>query len=463
MESSIALEFLGAAGTVTGSKTLIRYKDYKILVDCGLFQGFKNLRQLNWVPFPFNPAEIDAVILTHAHLDHSGALPLLVRQGFAGTIFASEATVDVVKVLLKDSAKLQEEEAEFANRHHTSKHSPAQPLYNTRDVDKTMMLFEAIPFDQDEALLPEVSIRLQHAGHILGAASVRVRLGSPDQPDTFREILFSGDLGRPDAPIMMDPAPVDQSDYVVMESTYGNRSHPKEDPAIELAAIINETAGLGGAVLIPSFALGRAQVLLLAIAQMKADKVIGDIPVFLDSPMAINMTELYERHHKDHRFSRQEIARAFDVAYSVRTVEESKALNALRYPRIIISASGMATGGRVLHHLRTLVGDHRNAVVFAGFQAAGTRGARMLSGEPTVRVFGQDLQVRARLYNLEGYSAHADAEQLLAWLGSATRKPRRVFLNHGEPQAADILRQRVERELGLACQVPLLGEKIVLE
>ncbi|WP_227870829.1 MBL fold metallo-hydrolase RNA specificity domain-containing protein [Orrella marina] len=463
MEPSITLEFLGAAGTVTGSKTLIRYKDYKILVDCGLFQGFKNLRQLNWAPFPFNPAEIDAVILTHAHLDHSGALPLLVRQGFSGTIFASEATVDVVAVLLKDSAKLQEEEAEYANRHHTSKHSPAQPLYNSQDVEETMGLFETIPFDQDEGLLPDVSIRLQHAGHILGAASVRVKLGDPNKPDHCREILFSGDLGRPDAPIMMDPAPVGKPDYVVMESTYGNRTHKNEDPTSELAAIINETAGLGGAVLIPSFALGRAQVLLLAIAQMKADKIIGDVPVFLDSPMAINMTELYERHHKDHRFSRQEIAKAFDVAYSVKTVEESKALNALRYPRVIISASGMATGGRVLHHLRTLVSDHRNAVVFAGFQAAGTRGARMLSGEPTVRIFGQDLQIKARLYNLEGYSAHADADQLLTWLGGANTQPRRVFLNHGEPQAADILRQRVERELGLECQVPLLGEKVSLD
>lgn len=462
MEPSITLEFLGAAGTVTGSKTLIRYKDYKILVDCGLFQGYKNLRQLNWVPFPFNPAEIDAVILTHAHLDHSGALPLLVRQGFAGTILACAATVDVVEVLLRDSAKLQEEEAEYANRHHTSKHSPAQPLYNSHDVEKTMGLFEAIPFDQDEALLPDVSIRLQHAGHILGAASVRVRLGDSGQPQQCREILFSGDLGRPDAPIMMDPAPVGGPDYVVMESTYGNRTHTKEDPASELAAIINETAGLGGAVLIPSFALGRAQVLLLAIAQMKADKIIGDVPVFLDSPMAINMTDLYERHHKDHRFSKQEIAKAFDVAYSVKTVEESKALNALRYPRVIISASGMATGGRVLHHLRTLVSDHRNAVVFAGFQAAGTRGARMLSGEPTVRIFGQDLPVKARLYNLEGYSAHADADQLLTWLHGATAQPRRVFLNHGEPQAADILRQRVERELGLECHVPLLGEKVKL-
>lgn len=463
MKPQVRLEFLGAAGTVTGSKTLVRFGDRLLLVDCGLFQGYKNLRQLNWLPFPFNPAELDAVILTHAHLDHSGALPLLVKQGYTGPIFASEATIDVVEVLLKDSAKLQEEEADYANRHHTSKHSPAQPLYNSQDVDRTMGRFEAIRFDQEEGLLEDVSIRLQRAGHILGAACVRIRLGPSGNPANCQEILFSGDLGRPGAPIMVDPEPPGSPDFIVMESTYGDRTHPKEDPSLELARIINETVNMGGAVLIPSFAVGRAQVLLHAIAKLKDTEQISDIPVFLDSPMAINMTQLYERHHADHRFSRQEIERTFDVAYAVRTVEESKALNELRYPRIIISASGMATGGRVLHHLRSLVGDHRNAVVFAGFQAGGTRGARMLAGESTVRVFGQDLQIRARLYNLEGYSAHADANQLLAWLGRATSKPKRVFLNHGEPQAADLLRQRIEHELGLDCYVPLLGEQVKLE
>ena len=455
MDPNVRLVFLGGAGTVTGSKTLVRCKQHTVLVDCGLFQGFKNLRQLNWVAFPFDPKTLDAVVLTHAHLDHSGALPLLVKQGFQGPIYASAATVDVCKVLLKDSAKLQEEEAEYANRHHTSKHSPAQPLYNSKDVEATMKQFEAVSFEESLEILPEISVRLQHAGHILGAASVRLTAGK-------REILFSGDLGRPDAPIMMSPEPVGSPDYVVMESTYGDRNHPDTDPEVELARIINVTISRGGAVLMPAFAVGRAQVLLHAIARMIKSHAIPEVPVFLDSPMAVNLTELYEHHHKDHRFTRAEIADIFSVAEMVKTVDESKALNALRYPRIIVSASGMATGGRVLHHLQTLVGNHRNSIVFAGFQAAGTRGARMLSSEPTVRVFGQDLPIRADVYSLDGYSAHADSTQLLQWLGGSSHKPKRVFLNHGEPQAADMLRQRVERELGMQCSVPLLGEQVDL-
>ena len=455
MDSKIRLAFLGAAGTVTGSKTLVRWKEHTLLVDCGLFQGFKNLRQLNWVAFPFDPKSLDAVVLTHAHLDHSGALPLLVKQGYRGPIYASAATVDVCAILLKDSAKLQEEEAEYANRHHTSKHIPAQPLYTSKDVEATLKQFEAIAFDESQELLPEIRVRLQRAGHILGAASVRLNIGQ-------REILFSGDLGRPDAPIMMPPEPVGSPDYVVMESTYGDRSHPQASPENELAKIINDTVNQGGAVLMPAFAVGRAQVLLHAMAQLIQSHAIPNVPVFLDSPMAINLTELYEHHHKEHRFSRGEIADAFSVARMIRTVEESKALNALRYPRIIISASGMATGGRVLHHLQTLVGDHRNSIVFAGFQAAGTRGARMLAGEPTVRIFGRDLTVRAKVHSIDGYSAHADSTQLLQWIGGASRKPTQVFLNHGEPRAADILRQRIDHELNVPCSVPLLGEQVEL-
>lgn len=456
MDSTIRLDFLGAAGTVTGSKTLVRHHGRTVLVDCGLFQGYKNLRQLNWVPFPFDVSELDAVVLTHAHLDHSGAVPLLVRQGYKGPIYASAATVEVCEVLLKDSAKLQEEEAEYANRHHTSKHSPAQPLYTSKDVEAALKQFEVLAFGHTEELLPQMTVQLQRAGHILGAASVRLRVG-------HKEILFSGDLGRPDAPIMMPPEPVGAPDFIVMESTYGDRRHPVDDPVKQLASIINETVNRGGAVLIPAFAVGRAQVLLHAIYELQQAHVIGNIPVFLDSPMAINLTELYEHHHDDHRFSRADMAKAFDVAHMVRTVEESKALNALHYPRIIVSASGMATGGRVLHHIRTLVGDHRNSIVFAGFQAGGTRGARMLAGEPTIRVFGQDLQVRASIHSVEGFSAHADADQLLDWLRTARSKPKRVFLNHGEPQASDILRQRIERELEMDCCVPLLGDQIRLD
>lgn len=453
--SGISLNFLGAAGTVTGSKTLLKHRGHQVMIDAGLFQGFKNLRQLNWMPLPFDVKKLDAVLLTHAHIDHSGALPLLVRQGFRGPIYTSDATIDVASVLLIDSAKLQAEEADYANRHHTSKHHPAKPLYTIEDVQKTLELFEPIPFGQWQDVLPDMSVKLQYASHILGAASIRVRVGG-------QEIVFSGDLGRSEAPILGAPEPLGDVDYLVMESTYGNRHHPVEDPKVELAKVIKQTVEQGGAVLLPAFAVGRSQVLLHTIDSLIKSGEIPKVPVFLDSPMAVNVTELYKRHHGDHLWSKQAIKEVFGVAKMVQTVEQSRALNELKYPRIIISASGMATGGRVLHHLRTLVGDHRNAIVFAGFQAAGTRGARMVAGEPTIRVFGQDLTVKANVHSIDGFSAHADADQLMDWVRGATRRPKRIYLNHGEPEAADTLRLRIEHELGIDCVVPLLGQEVYL-
>lgn len=449
------LDFYGAAGTVTGSKTLLTYDGHQLLVDCGLFQGYKNLRQLNWISLPFDPKKLAAVVLTHAHIDHSGALPLLVKQGYRGPIYASAATIDVATVLLLDSAKLQQEEANFANRHHTTKHHPAQPLYTVEDVETTVGLFEPLPFGQWHKVVPDISIKLQRASHILGAAFVRIHAGE-------REVVFSGDLGREEAPILGAPEILGPTDYVVMESTYGNRHHPIEDPKAVLADIINATVKRGGAVLIPAFAVGRSQVLLHAIHEMIEQGKIPKVPVFLDSPMAVNVTKLYQKHHEDHQLSAKQIKAVFSIAKLVGSVEESKALNALRYPRIILSASGMATGGRVLHHMRTLIGDHRHSIVFGGFQAAGTRGARLVAGEPTIRLFGQNLEVRAEIHSIEGFSAHADADQLLAWLESAGGSPRQVFLNHGEPTAADTLRQRIKHELELSCQVPLLGQQFTL-
>lgn len=452
---STSLNFLGAAGTVTGSKTLLKQGDHQVMVDAGLFQGFKNLRQLNWLPLPFDAKKLSAVLLTHAHLDHSGALPLLVRQGYRGPIYTSDATVDVASVLLIDSAKLQAEEAEYANRHHTSKHHPAKPLYTIDDVEKTIELFEPMPFGQWQEILPGMQVKLQYASHILGAASVRVRADG-------QELVFSGDLGRAEAPILGAPEPLGEVDFLVMESTYGNRRHPTQDPRLELAKIIKTTIERGGAVLLPAFAVGRAQVLLHTIDGLIKSGEIPKVPVFLDSPMAVNVTELYKRHHADHQLSQKAIKEVFGVATMIQTVEQSKALNELKYPRIIISASGMATGGRVLHHLRTLVSDHRNAIVFPGFQAAGTRGARMVAGEGTVRVFGQDLVVKANVHSIDGLSAHADSDQLIDWVKSAVREPKRIFLNHGEPEAAEALRLRIEHELGIDCVVPLLGQQIYL-
>ncbi len=446
------LDFYGAAGSVTGSKTLLTHNGHRLLVDCGLFQGHKNLRQLNWIDLPFEPKRLSAVVLTHAHLDHAGALPLLVKQGFCGPVYTSAASIDVATVLLLDSAKLQQEEANYANRHNTTKHHPARPLYDIADVEATVKLFEPLSFGDWHNILPDISIKLQRASHILGAAFVRVHSGD-------REVVFSGDLGRAQAPILGAPETLGPVDCVVMESTYGNRYHPAEDPKILLASIINATVRKGGAVLIPAFAIGRAQVLMHAIHNLIETEKIPNLPVFLDSPMAVSVTKLYQKHHADHQLSAKQIKAVFDLAQLVETVEASKALNSLKYPRIIISASGMATGGRVLHHMRTLISDHRNAIVFGGFQAAGTRGARLVAGELTIRIFGQDLDVKAEIHSIEGFSAHADADQLLDWLESAGGSPRQVFLNHGEPSAADTLRQRVEHELGLPCQAPLLGQQ----
>ena len=453
--SPATLDFYGAAGTVTGSKTLLTFNGYRLLVDCGMFQGHKNLRQLNWIDLPFEPKRLSAVVLTHAHLDHAGALPLLVKQGFCGPIYTSAASMDVATVLLLDSANLQQEEATHANRHNTSKHHPAKPLYDMADVEATVNLFKPLSFGDWHHVLPDISIKLQRASHMLGAAFVRVQAGD-------REVVFAGDLGRAQAPILGAPETLGPVDYVVMESTYGNRQHRTEDPKALLASIINATVRRGGAVLIPAFAVGRAQVLMHAINDLIESKQIPKLPVFLDSPMAVNVTKLYQKHHRDHQLSAEQIKMVFDVAQLVDTTQASKALNALKYPRIIISASGMATGGRVLHHICTLVGEQRNSIVFAGFQAAGTRGARLVAGEPTVRVFGQDLEVKAEIHSIEGFSAHADADQLLDWLESAGGSPRQVFLNHGEPTAADTLRQRVVHELGLPCQVPLLGQRFAL-
>jgi metallo-beta-lactamase family protein len=455
MSKPTTLSFFGAAGTVTGSKTMLNHQGHQILVDCGLFQGYKNLRQLNWLDLPFDPSRLSAVVLTHAHLDHCGALPLLIKQGYRGPIYTSVASADVATVLLLDSAKLQQEEADYVNRHKTTRHHPAKPLYTVDDVADTVAQFKTLPFDEWETLVPGISVKLQRASHILGAASVRIHTGE-------REVVFSGDLGRAEAPILGAPEPLGPTDYVVMESTYGNRFHSDEDPKEILAKIINDTVKKGGTILIPAFAVGRSQVLLHAIAEMRAKDQIPNVPVFLDSPMAVRVTKLYQKHHKAHQLSATQMAKVFDIATLVSTVEESKALTALHYPRIILSASGMATGGRVLHHLRALVQDHRNAVVFPGFQAGGTRGARMVAGEPTIRMFGQDLEVRATVHAIDGFSAHADANQLLEWLETAGGSPRQVFLNHGEPDAADALRQRINRELRLSCQIPLLGQTFTL-
>jgi metallo-beta-lactamase family protein len=449
----VKLDFLGAAGTVTGSKTLVGHEGTQLLVDCGLFQGYKNLRVMNWEPFPFDPAGLDAVVLTHAHLDHAGALPLLVKRGFRGPVFATPSTIDVCGVLLPDSARIQEEDADYANRHKLSKHQPALPLYTEDDAKRALRRLEPLPLEQRGDLPGGLRLRLRQAGHILGASSVELTAG-----DTT--LLFSGDLGRPDDLIMRAPVAIERADHVVLESTYGDRLHDTQDVEAALGEVIKRTAARGGVVIVPAFAVGRAQALLYAIYRLKGRGAIPDLPVFLNSPMAIDMTEIYHRHRSEHRLTVEECSGLCKVAKMTRTVEESRALNTLRYPAVIVSASGMATGGRVLHHLKAFGPNRRNTIVFAGYQAGGTRGARLLAGERSLRIHGEDITIDAEVVSLPGMSAHADAGQLVRWLSTAPRAPRGIYLNHGEAGPADALRQRIERELGWPATVPRLGQSV---
>jgi metallo-beta-lactamase family protein len=448
---TMKIRFLGGAGTVTGSKYLVEHAGHSALIDCGLFQGYKNLRLRNWALLPFDAGKLDAVVLTHAHLDHSGALPLLMRQGFRGPVHTSAATIELCQLLLPDSGHIQEEDAAFANRHRTSKHEPALPLYTAQEARDTLPLLAATPFDEWRELMPGVRMQLRMAGHILGAASVA--LATDDCT-----VLFSGDLGRPDDPVMRPPAPIAVADFIVIESTYGDRVHDAADVEGLIGETIVRTVKRGGTVVVPSFAVGRAQALLHIIHRLKASGAIPDVPVFLDSPMAVDATAIYRRFGDQHRLSPHDCEQMFRVATMVRSVDESRALNALRYPAVIISASGMATGGRVLHHLKTRAGDHRNTILFAGFQAPGTRGARLLAGERLIRIFGEDIAVNAEVVNVQGLSAHADAPQLLAWLRTCPKAPRSVFVTHGEPGAADALRQRIENEVGWRAHTPWMGD-----
>jgi len=449
------LTFLGAVGTVTGSKYLIDTGTIRILVDCGLFQGYKQLRLRNWQPLPIDPSSIDAVVLTHAHIDHTGYLPLLVRNGFRGRVVCTPPTRDLCQILLPDSGFLQERDAEYANRHGFSKHHPASPLYTQIDAEASLERFDAVPFHTEHDLGDGLTSRFHQCGHILGTAWVELRHRGVS-------VVFSGDLGRPGSPIMVDPEPLTQADYLIVESTYGNRQHAPGDPESLIADIVTRTAGRGGTILIPAFAVGRAQTLLYHIHRLKSAQRIPDLPVYLDSPMAINASELFCRHLSDHRLSADECRATCTVARYVRTAEESRSLDDNAVPKIIISASGMATGGRILHHLKSFAPDHRNAILFAGFQAGGTRGAALVAGADRVKIHGQQVPVRAKVSNLHMLSAHADSDEILDWLRTARSAPRTTFVTHGEPAASDSLRHRIEEELGWACRVPDYRDNVEL-
>ncbi len=445
------LTFLGGVGGVTGSRFLLERKGQRILIDCGLFQGLKNLRLRNWAPFPVKPKSISAVVLTHAHIDHSGYLPALVRDGFKGPIYTSKATRELCKILLPDSARLQEQDAAYANRRGFSKHKPALPLYDSNDARRALRLFQSLAFERQHDLKEGPSIRLRRAGHILGAAIIELNWGG-------RKIVFSGDLGRYDDPTMLDPAPVSEADYLLIESTYGDRLHDHRAVEPVLGDLIERALRRGGVVVIPAFAVGRAQSLLYHLERLKSAGQLPDVPIYLDSPMAIDASAALDQFPEDHRLGEAEWRRACAIAEYVETPERSKEIIADARPKIIISASGMATGGRVLHHLRNYAPDARNLILFAGYQAAGTRGAGLVAGVETIKIFGEYVQVRAQVANLDMLSAHADADEIMRWLHNFHRPPRMTFIVHGEPCAADALRLRIQDELGWRCRTPEYGD-----
>ncbi len=462
MQHPPILSFLGAAETVTGSRFLLETGSGRILVDCGLFQGLRDLRRRNWEPFPVEPSSIDAIVLTHAHLDHCGYLPALVRNGFAGSIVSTPTTAELAEIVLLDSAHLQEEEANYANGRGFSKHSPALPLYTKDDALSALELFRPIEYGKGADLVSGISVELVPVGHIVGSASAIVTVDGEDP----RRLFFSGDVGRPHHPILRPPATPPACDVMVVESTYGNRVHEPTSEALDrMATAINETAHHGGTVVIPSFAVDRTEVLLMALGDLVRAGRIPQLPIYADSPMALAVLDVYRRAIAN---GEPDVALLgdgkdpFDPAgelREMRTVEESMSLNDLRFPSIIISASGMATGGRVLHHLLRCLPNSRNTVILPGYQSEGTRGRQLADGERTIKMLGQYVPVRAKVVVVDAFSVHADSDELVAWL-KPVEPPDTCYVVHGERPAADALAQRLADEIGWKAVVPNQGERV---
>jgi metallo-beta-lactamase family protein len=460
-----SIHFLGAAGTVTGSRHLVEHGGRRILLDCGLFQGEKKVRSRNWDPFPAPVSSIDAVVLSHAHIDHTGWLPRLVSLGFSGPVLCTPATRDLCAIMLPDSGRLQEEEAAYVNRKGCTKHAPALPLYTEEQAKACLSLLEAVPYDTARDLGGGINLRFFRAGHILGSAVVRLELAGPNGGQS---IVFSGDLGRYDTPILRDPEGLDEATTLLVECTYGDRRHDAESPRAQLAAMVREMCAARGVLLIPAFAIGRTQDLLYHLRQLQlAGEIPPSIPIVVDSPMATDATPLYLKHREEHD---EEMVRLLaDGAGPLtphrleftRSVEQSKSVNGRRGPLIILSASGMATGGRVLHHLAHRLPEESTTVLFVGYQAAGTRGRRLLEGEPHVRIHGADVKVRARIRQIHGFSAHADYAEVDRWLGSVKRPPARTFCVHGEPEALAAERDRLTAR-GWKAFVPEFLERVEL-
>ena len=438
---------------------LVTASDRRVLLDCGLFQGVKELRERNWRDPPFDPTSLDAVVISHAHIDHSGALPLLTRRGYRGPIYCTPATVELLRILLPDAAHLQEEEADRANRYGYSKHKPALPLYTAADAQQALTQLKGMGYTRPFPVAGEFTVIYRHAGHILGATTVDLEIKNGPR------VVFSGDLGRYDRPILPDPEPVPEADVLLLESTYGDREH-KPGTADQLAQVVTETADRGGALLIPAFVVDRTQELLWMLQHLEDDGRIPVLPVYVDSPSATDVTEIYRRHTEEFDSDMKgDVQRGMRVLHTkrvqfCRTVEESKRLNNVRGPVIIISSSGMATGGRILHHLRNRLPDSRTTVLLVGFQAEGTRGRALQDGAKTIKIFGGPVPVEARVGTINGLSAHADRTETLRWLTGFTRPPRQTYLVHGEPPEAQALQGAIEQRFGWSARAARDGETV---
>jgi len=460
---NVTVKFLGASGTVTGSRFLLEINNFKLLFDCGLFQGLKELRLLNWEPFPIRADSIDAVVISHAHIDHTGYLPRLVKEGFKGPVYCTKPTADLMYIMLLDSAKLQEEEASFANERGYSKHDTALPLYTTQDAEAVFPLLKKFDYNQRIKINDVVEIVYHDAGHLLGSAITELYVRGEKQT---KKIVFSGDLGRSHDALLNPPAPVESTDVLFIESTYGNKDNPAVDPASELEKIINETFSRGGVVVIPAFAVGRTQILLYYIHQLVEEKRIPDVPVYIDSPMAISATYLYYRYPEYHKanFNQPEFARKMEtnMLVFVKTNEHSKSLNSIKNKAIIISSSGMMTGGRILHHLYHRLPNPQDTVIVAGYQAEGTRGRRLVDKEPTIRIFGEEVPVKCHVENMSSLSGHADREELFAWMAHFKQPPKMVFTIHGEKESIASYAHAIKERFHWNVLAPTYLESVLL-
>jgi metallo-beta-lactamase family protein len=449
------IKFLGGAGTVTGSKTLVESKGIRILIDCGQFQGIKPLRELNWEPLPILPNTIDFVLLTHGHLDHCGWLPRLVNQGFEGKIYCTSPTAAIAKLILLDSAKIQEEEAERANKEHYSKHEKAEPLYNVIQAEKVSPLFRVLKTNEEVMLDPEISAVFRNAGHIIGACSIELKLEG-------KTLVFSGDIGRDDDVLMYPPIKPKAADYVFLESTYGNRIHPDEDVKLLLETYINNTYQINGTVIIPSFAVERAQTIMYLLWQLKIENKIPDISYIIDTPMGISVLDIFMNNRNWHKLSESDCIEMCQMFTLNSDYKETITSIFDKQPKVVIAASGMITGGRVLSYLERYIGLPETTVIIVGYQAEGTRGRKLLEGATEIKIYGKYYPVLAKILEIEGLSAHGDQNDLLNWLSDLKKKPEKVFLVHGENQPADELRIKINEKYGFDCAVPLMGQEIEL-